>query len=139
MGDEQKQAHETISPSSAMEIPMAVLGSDSGMELLPVEPPLPLHSSIAYIDWRLVNGNDEKLPRRQNLMTTPGGDVIHIHEVAEQGPDQVRRVYLVSGLKGVRTGRLLRNHGYIGSRAGQDMCRVWSLVLDDGEGLKTPE
>lgn len=44
-------------------------------------------------------------------------------------------VYMISGASGLRSGLLLGNYSYIGAKAGQGLCKVWTVILDDPTGV----
>ncbi|OCL12554.1 hypothetical protein AOQ84DRAFT_275627, partial [Glonium stellatum] len=44
-------------------------------------------------------------------------------------------VYMISGASGLRSGLLLGNYSYIGAKAGQAHCKVWTVTLDDPTGV----
>lgn len=44
-------------------------------------------------------------------------------------------VYMISGASGLRSGLLLGNYSYIGAKAGQGHCKVWTVILDDPTGV----
>ena len=43
-------------------------------------------------------------------------------------------MYMISGASGLRSGLLLGNYSYIGAKAGQGHCKVWTVILDDPTG-----
>uniref|UniRef100_A0A0B7JYC2 Uncharacterized protein n=1 Tax=Bionectria ochroleuca TaxID=29856 RepID=A0A0B7JYC2_BIOOC len=97
-----------------------------------VEPPNSLPHRSPYLDWaclRLVNY--QMAPRQQcNLLLRRGKPPGLLKEVAIKPSTHAVPVFMISGILGVRSGRLMESPNFLGSPKAQDLCETWAIILD---------
>uniref|UniRef100_A0A8H7N4M5 Uncharacterized protein n=1 Tax=Bionectria ochroleuca TaxID=29856 RepID=A0A8H7N4M5_BIOOC len=97
-----------------------------------VEPPNSLPHRSPYLDWaclRLVNY--QMAPRQQcNLLLRRGKPPGLLKEVAIKPSTHAVPVFMISGILGVRSGRLMESPNFLGSPKAQDLCETWTIILD---------
>ncbi|KAL1606560.1 cell cycle RNA binding protein whi3 [Paraconiothyrium brasiliense] len=93
---------------------------------------LELPSSACYRDFTLVEFDTTVETLRPNTFSLPDSKDRHhaMRKVADKPRLNGAPVYILSGTRGVRTGRLLSNYAYLGSGPGRAMCEVWTLIFD---------
>ncbi|KAK7213151.1 hypothetical protein V2G26_020329 [Clonostachys chloroleuca] len=102
-----------------------------------VEPPNTLRRRSPYLDWaclRLVNY--QMAPRQRcNFLLRPGKPPSLLEDVASKPRTHAVPVFMVSGILGVRSGRLIDSPSYLGPPKGQDLCETWTIILDKQEAF----
>lgn len=106
-------------------------------------PPLPPFQFFSYNDWAMIRPNPvgslQRRPPRQNMFfpNGHGQEPVILNSVAEKPRCHLAGVYMVSGIRGVLRARLLGSPSMLGTGVtgrGQDLCTVWTAILDDGSG-----
>jgi len=91
---------------------------------------LDLPESSAYLDWSLIE--PQTATSLHNLISpTSNRPPVPLRGLARD-PHGQTRIYMVSGLHGVRQGTLLGQMSYISTRRARDLCPVWSMMPDSG-------
>ncbi|KAK2589820.1 hypothetical protein QQS21_012500 [Conoideocrella luteorostrata] len=92
--------------------------------------------SKQYLDWACLSINsDNPNGKRCNYLVLDDGARIFLGTVADSPCIYASPVYLISAMLGVRKGRLLSGPSYLGSLPGQDLCQVWTLIMDGVDGI----
>ncbi|KAI1074091.1 hypothetical protein F5B20DRAFT_586621 [Whalleya microplaca] len=101
------------------------------------EPPFGVNTTRASTDSALVSLDEGVASRRYNSFrahpSSPPGTILQ--KVADNPRAHGVPVYMVSGVRGVVVGHLLRSPTYVGSRPGQDLCKTWTVVFDSLDGI----
>lgn len=117
---------------------MNVEEEEQGSKCLPwrgerVEFPVELSADDPYLDVAIVKLDQETMSRRRrNLIYAdgPSNPPTCLDKVAQAPRAHGTPVFIVSGVRGLRTGQLLKGFNYLSSKPGQHMCKTWSLILD---------
>jgi hypothetical protein len=101
-----------------------------------VEPPSSLLHRSPYLDWACLRLVDYEMAPRQrlNLLLRPGKLPGLLKDVATKPRTHAVPVFMISGILGVRSGRLIDSPSCLGSPKGQDLCETWTIILDKQEG-----
>ncbi|KAH0421970.1 hypothetical protein CcaCcLH18_13099 [Colletotrichum camelliae] len=103
-----------------------------------VQCPNELPREHAYLDWaclELCGKTTERQP--ESYISGPDKTRVLLKEIEDNPASHATPVFMISGLGGVRSGRLLAERLHLGSLPGQQMCRVWTLVLDSQIGIQS--
>ncbi|CAH0044263.1 unnamed protein product [Clonostachys solani] len=102
-----------------------------------VEPPNSLPHRSPYLDWACLRLVDYQLTPRQrsNVLLRRGKPPGLLEDVATKPRIHAVPVFMISGILGVRSGRLIELPSYLGSSKGQDLCETWAIILDQQEGF----
>ena len=105
-----------------------------------VDGPSVIPSSAPYLDYALLKLNPDALqtlqPNHCRLNETSGAP-FPLKTVAIEPRYHAVPVYMLSGVHGIKTGRLLGSYAYLGSNPGQESCKVWTLILDGADGMSS--
>ncbi|KAJ4296427.1 hypothetical protein N0V90_006472 [Kalmusia sp. IMI 367209] len=131
----------TVPPASPPLAPRLSTGSRDPLEHPhghKIDSPIEVLGSAPYLDYALLQLSPSVLQTLQpnicRLNEADGGS-FHLQTVATEPRFHAVPVYMISGTRGVRTGRLLGSYAYLGSNPGQESCRVWTLIFDGADGL----
>jgi hypothetical protein len=92
--------------------------------------------SSPFLDWALL-GNVSNSARRQNIIFPAGPSFpTTLRGLAATPRFHGVPIYLISGVNGVRKGRLLSGVSYVGSNADQDLCPLWTVILEGPGGKR---
>lgn len=95
-----------------------------------------LPNDYAYLDWACLELEDKKNETRPvSYIPSPDGSRLLLDKIADITTSPATSVFMISGINGVRPGRLLAERLYLGSLPGRQMCRAWTLVLDSEIGI----
>ena len=102
-------------------------------------PPCTLELSSPYLDWALaeLSGDSEERMRmmdRNWIYPDASLSPILLQEIATQPRFHGVPVYMISGVHGIRSGRLLSGFSYVGSQPGQNLCPTWTMILESPQG-----
>jgi len=119
------------------EHPGSELGKLACRRVAPVSKPA---TDDAFLDWELVevvSTIPSVQDRYPNAIYPSGrsGSFTYLRNIAEAPRTHKARVFMVSGVRSVQAGHILRGFSYLGSRPGQKMCRVWTVRLDGKNGI----
>ena len=92
-----------------------------------------LRPSSPYLDWGLMHLDPDIMKSRRGNMIYPKGKSappVELRDIAHVPRSHATPVYMVSGVRGTRAGRLLDGFSFLGSSPGQDICKVWTVILD---------
>ncbi|KAH6874681.1 hypothetical protein B0T10DRAFT_610521, partial [Thelonectria olida] len=101
-------------------------------------PPLGLHPAMAYLDWSLARPASSSLgvPYTNTFFLNGlNAAPITLHQIRDQPRTHLGLVKIVSGVRGVLLGELLRGSTFLGSSPGQDDCELLTAILNDPNGL----
>lgn len=102
-------------------------------------PCAPLDGSESYMDWAVTRPTErdslQARAPRENMFFPKGRDhaPMILNKIAPKPRCHLAGVYMVSGIRGVLPGRLLGSSSMLGSGPGQDLCEVWTVILDGGK------
>lgn len=100
-----------------------------------IDVPSAIPPSHPYLDWAcLALEVDNLMLGRRNTLNRDDLAPLTLQHVAQSPRVHGAPVYLISGLFGVRPGRILGSNAYIGSRVGQELCESWAVLLDNSLG-----
>ncbi|KAL1851679.1 hypothetical protein Daus18300_012488 [Diaporthe australafricana] len=102
-------------------------------KMRPVQLPADIGPNAPDLDWMPLECDDSTLrARRRNFICPPEQPKpVLLKEVATKPRMHAVPVFVISGVRGVITGRMLGMPTFIGSKPGQTLSKAWSLVLDD--------
>ncbi|KAL3301730.1 rna binding protein [Colletotrichum asianum] len=91
----------------------------------------------AYLDWACLELDEERMETwsKSYISTDPDTVPVLLEEIGDAPTSHATSVLMISGIKGIRPGKLVADAGYLGSLRRQDMCVVWTLILDSAPGL----
>ncbi|CAH0018329.1 unnamed protein product [Clonostachys rhizophaga] len=99
-----------------------------------VEPPNSLPHQSSYLDWACLRLVDYQMVPRQrcNFLFRPGKPPGLLEDFATKPRTHAVPVFMISGILGVRSGRLIDSPSYLGSSASkeQELCETWTIILD---------
>ncbi|KAK4449843.1 hypothetical protein QBC34DRAFT_298165 [Podospora aff. communis PSN243] len=97
---------------------------------------IPPHHNLddkqAYLDWSLVKPSRGP-PQRANLFFPAGESdsaAVVIEACASEPLSHRAPVYMLSGVRGLLSGHILKSSAMIGSGPGRELCEVWTVILD---------
>ncbi|KAL3960398.1 hypothetical protein ACCO45_005515 [Purpureocillium lilacinum] len=93
-----------------------------------------LRPSSPYLDWGLMHLDPDIMKSRRGNMIYPKGKSappVELRDIAHVPRSHATPVYMVSGVRGTRAGRLLDGFSFLGSSPGQDICKAPSLSRPD--------
>jgi hypothetical protein len=97
-----------------------------------------LSPTEADLDWALIELKSEYSDRPNLLYTTwnegKSKQVVTLDKVANLPINHGVPVFVILGASGLKNGILLGRYSYLGAKAGQKSCRVWSVIMDGGGG-----
>ncbi|KAH8763239.1 hypothetical protein F5883DRAFT_560181 [Diaporthe sp. PMI_573] len=89
--------------------------------------------SRPYLDFSLIKVDAAPLGLANNIYPSgPTGTPVPLNSIAKSPRYHGAKVYVVSGASGLRTGRILKSFSCLGSKPGQEMCKVWTVIFDSG-------
>ena len=93
--------------------------------------------SNPYLDWALIQFDDESFKRPNAFYPKDGGKLLHLLTKASPPPgpsDSNIPVFMISGSSKARKGILVNADAYIGGEPGQTLCKAWNVILCDDIG-----
>jgi hypothetical protein len=101
-----------------------------------ISPPHQLPDWEAYQDWSLARPTRHPLIPLPNLFFPYGTekDPVRLEQLAQAPRFHRVPVYIVSGVRGLVSGRLLATSAMIGSGPGRNLCEAWTVILDSEKG-----
>lgn len=105
-------------------------------KMRPAETSADLGPSEPDLDWMLLECDDSAFrARHRNFIYLPDHpEPVLLKEIANKPRMHAVPVFVVSGVRGVITGRMLGTPTFIGSGPSQKSCKAWSVVLDNQLG-----
>ncbi|KAI0126787.1 hypothetical protein BJ170DRAFT_596356 [Xylariales sp. AK1849] len=103
-----------------------------------IPPLIHLDYQEPYLDWALTKPIvSPPMSRLVNVIFDKDreGDELVLEKMAEEPRCHRASVHILSGIRGLLSGRLLANSVMIGSAPGQEPCEVWRVVLDTDVGI----
>lgn len=91
--------------------------------------------SRPYLDFSLIQVDAGVTPSRLSNKIYPSGPTgtpVPLDSIATSPRHHGAKVYVVSASSGLRSGSILKSFSYLGSKPGQQMCKVWTVIFDSG-------
>jgi hypothetical protein len=86
--------------------------------------------STPYLDWALINFDDGYF-ERPNLFYSEDNpaDPKFLTRLSGTPETSGIPVFMISGVSGTRNGVMLNSNSYVGGNFGENLCRVWNVIL----------
>lgn len=103
-----------------------------------VQPSNRLSESEPYLDWALIELHRDGIfldEVESHSTVEKQGSAMLMREIALEPRFHAVPVTIIAGRSGLLTGMLLKVASYVGSNRGQELCRVWTVILDSSTGM----
>lgn len=103
-----------------------------GEKLYPVSA---TRDSRPYLDFSLIQVDAGVIPSglaNKIYPSGPTGPPVPLDSIATSPRHHGAEVYVVSAASGLRRGSILKSFSCLGSKPGQKMCKVWTVIFDSG-------
>ncbi|KAL2128566.1 hypothetical protein VTI74DRAFT_9007 [Chaetomium olivicolor] len=92
----------------------------------------------AYLDWALTypeSSSTNASPIRLNtIFPNNESEGVALREIQRAPAFHLARVYIVSGIRGLLSGRIMEASSFLPSQSTQESCEVWTVILDKASG-----
>ncbi|KAG4273761.1 hypothetical protein FPRO04_01402 [Fusarium proliferatum] len=135
----ESAAEDNLNASHTKELPQ------SRLAVCLVGQPVPLPHTLdppaSYLDWAFVELNDSSASfQLPNIITLDSmSSPVLLHQVSKQLPSHTTSVYMISGINGIRKGRLFSGLSELGPLQDRSPCKAWKMILDSDQGLEPGE
>ena len=111
-------------------------GNSSTPEWVRIVPQYELSNTEPYLDWSLTRPASAPNFARANLFFPGGKDSnpIQLSHLMKELRSHRALVIIISGIRGLLRGEILAASAMIGSGPERELCEVWTVLLDSGEG-----
>lgn len=102
-----------------------------------VLPKVPLDDKAPYLDWTLVRPMLDIGARCLPNTFFPDGldhKPVEIVGIFKESPAHWSRVFMVSGIRGIRKGHILASYSVLGPTTSYEACETWIVILDSDPG-----